>query len=93
MVDDPFEVEVSPVALKGLRRAPNHVVVGFGRALQDMARDPFRQRPGFDCRWMHGYPRTYRLRLGTWRMTYVVDQDRKVVRVTSAGPRATIYRP
>lgn len=92
MAADAFEVRVSPRIKRDVRNAPAHVLRGLEHALEEMARDPFRQRPGFDCRLIGGSPRTYRLRIGTWRILYVVDPRQRVVTVTTAGPRSTAYR-
>ena len=87
-----YRVLVDRRAEKDLKDAPRHVVARFVTALDGLAEDPLRPRPGFDVKPLEGLRGTYRLRLGTWRVLYQVDKAERVVRVTSAAPRGSAYR-
>jgi len=77
---------------RDLKHAPDHVLKGLERALDEMSHDPVTPRPGFDCKRLSGVVATFRLRLGTWRVLYAVDMGRRTVMVTTAAPRSAAYR-
>ncbi len=41
---------------------------------------------------LSGVPGGYRLRVGDWRVSFVVDTDRDVVQVFEVAPRGSAYR-
>lgn len=88
----PFEVQVASSVLKALRKAPPWVREAFVAALDELAREPRRSRPGFDVKRLAGQSRTYRLRIGQWRALYAVDEPSLVVRVTLLARREEAYR-
>lgn len=88
----PWRVRVDRRVEKDLERAPDHIVRRLLTVLDELARDPLHPRPGFDSKRLQGAPGAYRLRIGSWRVLYDVDQAARAVRVTTAAPRRQAYR-
>ena len=47
---------------------------------------------GTDIKPMKGHPGIYRLRVGTYRVIYTVDNGRFIVYVINAGNRGDVYK-
>ena len=47
---------------------------------------------GQDIKPLKGYPGVYRLRVGSYRVIYTVDNGRFIVYVINAGNRGDIYK-
>lgn len=45
-----------------------------------------------DRKLMRGYPGYYRLRVGSYRVIYTVENDQLIVRVINIGNRGDIYK-
>lgn len=89
----PYEVLVDERVEKDLEKVPKHVVEKFLKLLDEFEKNPIRPRSGFDVKPMEGYPRnTYRLRIGKYRVLYSVDNENKIVRITSVRPRGGAYK-
>ena len=56
--------------------------------VKDVAADPF--APNNNLGKLQGRD-GYRLRIGSWRVIYDLDDDRRVMRVLEVGPRGGIY--
>ena len=54
-------------------------------ALQELAKNPYRPRPGVDIKRIHGQPYQYRLRVRRNRFGYDVDKKTRVVDVKIAA--------
>jgi len=88
----PFEVFVDRRVEKDLRRVPAHIRRKFLTALDLLAEDPVRARPGLDVKKLAGLPgETYRVRLGDYRLLFALERDRHRVLVTSLKPREKAY--
>ncbi|HLE97360.1 MAG TPA: type II toxin-antitoxin system RelE/ParE family toxin [Candidatus Thermoplasmatota archaeon] len=59
------------------------------QALEALAEDPFRRRPGADVRRLAARDELWRIRVGAYRAIYTVVGER--VLVTKIGPRSTVY--
>jgi mRNA interferase RelE/StbE len=58
------------------------------RALRDLASEP---RP-HGCKRLQSRYELYRVRVGEWRITYAVQDDKLIVLVTEIAPRSGAYR-
>lgn len=86
-----FEVLIDRRVYKDLDNVPGHIVKRFLNALDELEKDPIRPRPKFDVKPIRGLIETYRLRIGDYRVLYIVEAKGKIVRVTSVDHRSKAY--
>ncbi len=82
-----YAVEVKPSARKELEALPDNVLRRAVRKLESLAGDP---RPA-GCKKLKGYRDQWRLRIGDWRVLYIVDDAAKLVSVTRIAHRREVY--
>ncbi len=83
-----WQIELSRDAAKALLRMPRNHAMRIRTKLDQLARDPFNapnikkltEHPGF------------RLRVGEWRVVYLLDNDRIVIQVIRIAPRGEVYK-
>lgn len=68
---------------KMLHRLPKGVTRRLWAAIRGLAEDP--RPPG--CRKLAGYENLYRLRVGDWRVSYAIHDERRVVLIIEIGTR------
>jgi len=85
-----FEIVVKPSASKEFARLPRRIQARFAKAIGELQHDPLHARPGLDIHLQQGPILEWRLRVGHYRATYVVDGSS--VRITRFGHRSTMYR-
>ncbi len=84
-----YQVEYLRTAQKALRRMPADVARRFLDALDRLAIDL--ASPGLDVRPLRGRP-GWRLRIGSWRAVYRVEEGRLLILVLDVGSRGGIYK-
>ena len=84
---DSYAVEVKPSARKELESLPNRVLGRVIRKLESLQHDP---RPA-GCKKLKGYKDQWRVRIGDWRVVYIVDDTTKLVSVTRIAHRREVY--
>ena len=82
-----YEVEIVRSAEKEMRSLAKDVALRIGQKLLTLAKEP---RPK-GCRKLRGTP-FYRLRMGHYRVVYMVDDERRKVVIMSVGHRRDVYR-
>lgn len=82
-----YGVELKPSAHKELEALPDHVLVRMIQTLEGLISDP---RP-HGCKKLKGYKDQWRVRVGDWRVVYVVDDSAKLVSVTRIAHRRDVY--
>jgi mRNA interferase RelE/StbE len=87
MAQDPYEVEVENSAAKVIQRLQRHDQIRVTQAIADLSADP---RPN-GCTKLTGTD-AYRIRVGTFRIIYVIDDAEHQVTVTRVGHRREVYR-
>lgn len=83
-----YELRFSGAALKALKKAPRDVAGRIRNKLDELARDPF-SAP--NVKKLTGHP-GYRLRVGDWRVIYIVRNQELVIMVIGIGQRKEVYR-
>ena len=83
-----YEVLIKPSALAELDSADSRK---FRRALAERIGGLATLPRPLGCRKLSGSDR-YRVRCGTWRIVYSVDDDRRTVMVVEVGHRKDVYR-
>ncbi|MFN2226065.1 MAG: type II toxin-antitoxin system RelE family toxin [Anaerolineae bacterium] len=70
------------------RRLPKPLLQRIREAISGLARSPW--PPG--CKKLAGYDNLFRIRVGDWRISYAVEEDRLIVLVIEVAPRGDVYR-
>jgi len=63
------------------------IIARLATKLDGLAANP---RPS-SCRKLHGYKDLWRIRVGDYRVVYIIDDDRKMVSVTRVAHRRDVY--
>ena len=82
-----YAVEVKPSARKELKALPDNVLSRVVTKLEALGHTP---RPA-GCKKLKGYKNQWRVRVGDWRLVYIVDDGAKVVSVTRIAHRREVY--
>ena len=82
-----YAVEVKPPARKELDALPDQVLSRVIRKLESFAGSP---RPA-GCKKLKGYKDQWRVRVGDWRVVYIIDDAAKLVSVTRIAHRREVY--
>ena len=84
---DNYAVELKTSARKELDSLPDTVLSRVVRKLESLAQNP---RPS-GCKKLKGYKDLWRVRVGDWRVVYIVDDPAKLVSVTRIAHRREVY--
>jgi mRNA interferase RelE/StbE len=87
-VSSEYEVEIENSAAKVLQRLQHHDRVRVSVAIVGLGDEP---RP-HGCEKLSGFDATYRIRVGDYRIVYLVADGVRVVTVTRVGHRREVYR-
>jgi mRNA interferase RelE/StbE len=83
-----WQVIVSREPKKILAKVPADLRRRLLTALHSLAEDP---RPA-GCKKLQGYDNLYRVRVGDWRISYAVEDDKLIVVVLEIAPRGGAYK-
>ena len=70
------------------RRLPKPLLQRIREKISSLATDP---RPS-GCKKLVGHDNLYRVRVGDWRISYAVEDDRLIILVIEVAPRSGAYR-
>lgn len=82
-----WQIELSRDAAKALLRMPRQDALRIRRKIDELARDPL-QAPGVKKLTEHP---GYRLRVGDWRVVYLLVKDKLVIQVIRIAQRKEVY--
>lgn len=83
-----YALRFSTAALKALRKAPADVSGRIREGLDELARNPF-SAP--NVKKLTNHP-GYRLRVGDWRVIYLIQKEAVVIYVVDIAQRKEVYR-
>jgi mRNA interferase RelE/StbE len=83
-----YQLNIKRSFEKDLRRLPDHVVERILKKLDALVDDPFPS--GVDK--IEGSERSYRVRVGDYRIIYAVDNEKKTITLFYARHRKDVYR-
>ena len=83
-----YRIEVSATAERQVRRLERRDQIRVLRAIRALADAPYPR----GCRKLRGYEDVFRIRVGTFRILYSVEDQRVVVIILKVGRRKDIYR-
>ena len=73
---------------KVFRKLPKDLLKRIRKVIDDLAINPI---PA-GSKKLVGYDNLYRMRVGDWRISYAVEQDRLIVFILEISPRGGAYR-
>ena len=82
-----YSVEVKPSARKELEALPDNMLA---RVLQKMEALRHAPRPA-GCKKLKAYKDQWRIRVGDWRVLYIIDDAARLVSVTRIAHRRDVY--
>ncbi len=80
-------VEVTPAARKELEALPDNLLARVVRKVESLGATP---RPA-GCKKLKGYKDQWRVRVGDWRVVYILDDAATRVKVTRIAHRREVY--
>ena len=83
-----YQVIITKQPEKALRKLPKNVVVRLAQAIDVLSESP---RPS-NCKKLVGYENLYRVRVGNWRISYAIEDDRLIVLVLEVAARGSAYQ-
>jgi len=73
---------------KEILKLPRDVIKRIVRAIDELENDPYPR----DSKKIRGAERTYRLRVGNYRIIYQVDEERKEIIIYHVRHRKSVYK-
>jgi len=83
-----YQVEIAPAAQRDVRRLPPEVIRKVDAVILDLEQTP---RP-HGCTKLEGSEDEYRVRVGDYRILYVIDDRAKLVTIAHVRHRRDAYR-
>ena len=82
-----YSIEVKPSARKELESLPDKVLAHVLKKMTALGDTPW---PA-GCKKLKGYKDQWRVRVGDWRVVYIVDDTAKLVSITRIAHRREVY--
>ncbi len=82
-----YSIEIKPSAQKELDALADALFARIDRKILALAANP---RPS-GCKKLKGYKDLWRIRIGDWRVLYIVDDAAKLVSITRVAHRREAY--
>ena len=83
-----YQIEIKRDPQRTIKRLPQPLIRRIVGAIEGLALDP---RP-HGCKKLAGMDNHYRIRVGDWRISYAVYDDRLLILVVEVAPRSGAYR-
>ena len=85
-----YEVRYQKLAARRLFRMPRNIACRIRDKVETMSENPYKQIP--NATQLRGRKNSFRLRVGDWRVVYVIDDENKVLLVAKIEKRGQVYR-
>jgi mRNA interferase RelE/StbE len=82
-----YSVEIKPSARKELEALPDHALARVFRKIEALAGQP---RP-VGSKKLTNYKDHWRIRIGDWRVVYIIDDSNHLVTITRVRHRKDVY--
>jgi mRNA interferase RelE/StbE len=82
-----YSLEIKQSALKELDALDDRLFARIDRKILALSDNP---RPS-GCKKLRGYKDPWRMRVGDWRVVYIINDDAKIVVVTRIAHRRDVY--
>ena len=70
-----------------MQRLPKDLLQGIWSAIRDLAQD---SRP-VGCKKLVGYDNLYRVRVGDWRISYAIEDDKLIILILEVALRGRVH--
>jgi len=84
-----YKIVFTKRSFKSLRRIPKPVAAQMRSKLVEIAKNPY--APHSNVKKLQGRS-GFRLRVGTWRLIYEIQDDQLIILVLKVGSRGDIYK-
>ncbi len=84
-----FSVQYSKSARKALKSMPRNTAMLIVEKIESLAADPY--APNNNVRKLTNHP-GYRLRVGDWRVVYMIHEQALLIAVVRIAPRGEVYQ-
>jgi mRNA interferase RelE/StbE len=85
-----YSIEIDRIALKYLKKLDKPTRTRIYNHLEILSQDPYHSE--LDIKRMQGTTDEYRLRIGTYRIIYSVENNRLLIYIIKIGPRGDVYK-
>ncbi len=82
-----YSLEIKQSAQKELDALDDALFIRIDRKILTLAANP--RSPG--CKKLKGYKDHWRVRVGDWRVLYIIDDEAKLVTITRVAHRREVY--
>jgi mRNA interferase RelE/StbE len=82
-----YAIDIKPSARRELEKLSDSLIARLLRRIEGLSINP--RPPG--CRKLRGYKDLWRVRVGEYRVIYIIDDDRKIVSITRIAHRREVY--
>ncbi|MDR3676520.1 MAG: type II toxin-antitoxin system RelE/ParE family toxin [Acidobacteriota bacterium] len=82
-----YSVEVKPSARKELEALPDKLLARVLKKMESLRDSP---RPA-GCKKLKAYEDQWRVRVGDWRILYIIDDAAKLISITRIAHRREVY--
>ncbi|MGF1601239.1 MAG: type II toxin-antitoxin system RelE/ParE family toxin [Thermosynechococcaceae cyanobacterium] len=82
-----YSIKIEKIAVKQLKKLPRPEQKRISKKIQALEQNP---RPR-DCTKLQGETNLYRIRSGSYRVIYTIQDTELIVRVIRVGHRSSIY--
>ena len=83
-----YKITFSKDADKILRRIPRNLAVNIADKIKQLAKSPHTMR---NVKKLTDHP-GYRLRIGDWRVVYILNDNELLIHVIKIKPRGEVYK-
>ncbi|MCZ6625523.1 MAG: type II toxin-antitoxin system RelE/ParE family toxin [Deltaproteobacteria bacterium] len=83
-----YRLFLRPAAERNLRGLPRAILTRVERAIEKLLEEP---RPA-GCRKLSGFENEWRVRVGGYRILYIIDDAQREVRIARIAHRREVYR-
>ena len=84
-----YSLEIKPSAQRELDRLDDALFARIDRKILALSDNP---RPS-GCKKLKGYRNQWRIRIGDWRVVYIIDDSTASVSITRVAHRREVYGP
>jgi mRNA interferase RelE/StbE len=82
-----YAIDIKPSARTELEKLTDNLIARLMPKIEGLATQP---RPA-GCRKLRGYRDLWRIRIGNYRVVYIIHDERKIVSVTRIAHRKDVY--
>ena len=82
-----YAIDIKPAARRELENLSDSLIARLLPKIENLTANP---KPS-GCRKLRGYKDLWRIRVGNYRVVYIIDDDRKRLSVTRVAHRRDVY--